>query len=111
MLLGGCLSAPLRWLPAARGPAPLRWLADVVAEAVVVVVPWSDTSDRHRAVIIPEKSCSPDVGELRRFAQRHLSAYKVPRSFRVRHELPRSATGKVLRGQLQELERAPEEGS
>jgi len=82
-----------------------------VSEAVVVVVPWSDTSDRHRAVIIPEKSCSPDVGELRRFAQRHLSAYKVPRSFRVRHELPRSATGKVLRGQLQELERAPEEGS
>jgi len=82
-----------------------------VSEAVVVLVPWSDTSDRHRAVIIPEQGCSPEAGELRRFAQEHLSSYKVPRSFRLRRDVPRSPTGKVLRRQLQELERAPAEGS
>ena len=81
-----------------------------VAEAVVVPVPWSDTSERHTAVIIPEAGCSPDPVDLRRFAHQHLSGYKVPRTFRVRREVPRSATGKILRRQLQQLEWAPSEG-
>ena len=82
-----------------------------VSEAVVVRIPWSDTSDRHRAVIIPKQGCSPEAGELRRFAQKHLSSYKVPRSFRLRLDVPRSPTGKILRTQLQELEQAAVEGS
>ena len=81
-----------------------------VLEAIVLLVPWSDTSDRHHAVIVPETDCSPDADELRRFAQQRLSSYKVPRSFRVRIDVPRSSTGKVLRKQLEALERAPAEG-
>ena len=80
-----------------------------VAEAVVVPVPWSDTSERHHAVIVPEPGCSPESADLRSFALQHLSAYKVPRSFRIRLEVPRSPTGKVLRRELRELEQPPVE--
>ena len=80
-----------------------------VAEAVVVPVPWSDTTERHHAVIVPEPGCSPDPADLRSFALQHLSAYKVPRSFRLRLEVPRSPTGKILRREVRQLEQAPRE--
>jgi len=73
-----------------------------VREAVVLPIPWSDTADRHRALIIPELGLLPDLEELRRFARARLSPHKVPRVFSIESEVPRSATGKISRRALQE---------
>lgn len=71
-----------------------------VREAVAVAVPYSDTSCRLKAIIIPEPGSEVSVDELREFARRHLIHYKVPRSFEIRTTVPRSPTGKILRQQL-----------
>jgi acyl-coenzyme A synthetase/AMP-(fatty) acid ligase len=41
------------------------------------------------------------VEELRRYARERLAGYKVPRVWEVRERLPRTASGKVLRAELE----------
>ena len=71
-----------------------------VREAVVLPLAFSDTGSRLRAVIVPEPGRPPSRDELRRFAREHLIDYKVPRVFEIRGDVPRSPTGKILRGEL-----------
>jgi long-chain acyl-CoA synthetase len=69
-----------------------------VGDCVVVPIRQSETVHRLKAVVSPRPGIDrPTTAELRTFAKLHLSAYKVPRLFEVRDDLPRSATGKVLR--------------
>jgi long-chain acyl-CoA synthetase len=70
-----------------------------VREAVVVPVRLSETVARLKAVIVPSE-LAPSGEELRRFARDHLVHYKVPRSFEIRTDVPRSPTGKILRHAL-----------
>jgi acyl-CoA synthetase (AMP-forming)/AMP-acid ligase II len=71
-----------------------------VREAVAVAIPFSDTCLRLKAIVVPEPGRELSVDDLRRFAREHLSGYKIPRRFEIRTELPRSATGKILRQEL-----------
>jgi len=71
-----------------------------VAEAVVLGVAFSETAARLKAVVVPRPGRAPSAEALRQFARQHLAPYKVPRSFEVRSEVPRSAAGKILRHQL-----------
>lgn len=73
-----------------------------VREVVVLAFPFSDTTTRLKAIVVPEPSCELRPQELRRFAREHLIHYKVPRVFEIRTAMPRSATGKIL---LEQLER------
>ena len=69
-----------------------------VGDCVVVPVRQSETVHRLKAIVTPRTGVArPTSAELRTFAKSHLSAYKVPRLFEVRDDLPRSSTGKVLR--------------
>jgi acyl-CoA synthetase (AMP-forming)/AMP-acid ligase II len=74
-----------------------------VGECVVVPIRISDTVQRLRAVVAPAagsgRLLSADV--LRRHAQDRLAPHKVPRLFDIRASLPRSASGKVLRRELE----------
>ena len=70
-------------------------------EAVVLALPFSDTTTRLKAIVVPEPGWEVRPQELRRFAREHLIHYKVPRVFEIRTEMPRSATGKILRKQLE----------
>jgi long-chain acyl-CoA synthetase len=72
-----------------------------VREAVVLAFPFSDTTTRLKAIVVPEPGCEVRPQELRRFAREHLIHYKVPRVFEIRTTMPRSATGKILRKQLE----------
>ncbi|HEX5243738.1 MAG TPA: class I adenylate-forming enzyme family protein [Tepidisphaeraceae bacterium] len=73
-----------------------------VSACVVVPMRASQTLFRLKAIVTPaERGKVPDLRELRVWAKERLSAYKVPRVFEVRHSLPRSATGKVLRHVLE----------
>lgn len=72
-----------------------------VREAVILAVPHSETVSRLKAIIVPEPGERPSSHELKRFARDHLIHYMVPRSFEIRTDVPRSATGKILRQELQ----------
>jgi long-chain acyl-CoA synthetase len=75
-----------------------------VAEAVVIATGFSDTADRLKAIVVPSPDQTPDLAQLREFASERLAAHKVPRSFEMRSDLPRSPTGKILRRELQAAE-------
>jgi long-chain acyl-CoA synthetase len=72
-----------------------------VREAVTLELPYSDTTSRLKAIIIPEDDREVGGEELQRFAREQLIHYKVPRVFEIRRTVPRSPTGKILREELQ----------
>jgi long-chain acyl-CoA synthetase len=70
-----------------------------VAEAVVVGIPDPRTGEqRLKAVIV--KKAEETADELIKFSKARLSAQKVPAVIEFRDAIPKSATGKILRGQL-----------
>jgi acyl-CoA synthetase (AMP-forming)/AMP-acid ligase II len=71
-----------------------------VHEAVAVAIPYSDTAQRLKAIVVPEPGRELGEDDLRRFAREHLTPYKIPRSFEIRTAAPRSPTGKILRREL-----------
>jgi long-chain acyl-CoA synthetase len=71
-----------------------------VGEVVVLPVKVTETVWRLRALIAPRSGSVP-IDELRAFARERLSPHKVPRIFEVVSCLPKSATGKVLRRELE----------
>ncbi len=69
-----------------------------VGDCIVVALPLSSTVTRLKALIAPRAGGpTPSPDALRRFAKSRLRPYKVPRIFEVRHFLPRSPAGKILR--------------
>jgi long-chain acyl-CoA synthetase len=72
-----------------------------VAEAVVVGIPDARTGEqRLKAVIVRAAEETPDV--LIRYCRERLASQKVPSVVEFRDEIPKSATGKILRGKLME---------
>jgi acyl-coenzyme A synthetase/AMP-(fatty) acid ligase len=74
-----------------------------VLEVAVTGVPDEELGQSVRAfVVLNEDVPEPDQEELRAFARRELAGFKVPTSWRFVPELPRNASGKVLRRVLAE---------
>jgi len=73
-----------------------------VEEAVVLGVPDERFGQRLAAFVVPSPGSALSAEELEAFARENLARFKVPREFRVVDELPRNATGKVLRRKLKE---------
>ena len=48
-------------------------------------------------MIVPAPGCTVSPGELKEALKRVLSAYKVPKEFRIVAELPKTNTGKILK--------------
>jgi long-chain acyl-CoA synthetase len=71
-----------------------------VREVVAVATSYSDTVRRLKAIVVPEPGRELSEQDLRRFAREHLTPYKIPRSFEIRADVPRSPTGKILRQEL-----------
>jgi acyl-CoA synthetase (AMP-forming)/AMP-acid ligase II len=71
-----------------------------VVEAAVVGVPHEVLGEDVAAVVVlaPGARATPD--EIREFCAQRLADYKVPRRVEVVGELPRNATGKVLKAEL-----------
>jgi acyl-CoA synthetase (AMP-forming)/AMP-acid ligase II len=72
----------------------------LVSEAIVVPLPYSETASRLKAVIVPVPGAELDAASLRGYAREHLIHYKVPRRFEITSDVPRTATGKILRQKL-----------
>jgi long-chain acyl-CoA synthetase len=73
-----------------------------VREAAVVGVPDSYRGETVKAFVSLRANASVTTGELIAFAKERLAAYKVPREIVVLDEVPKTATGKILRRQLRE---------
>lgn len=67
-----------------------------IAEACIVGDPDDRTGEAIRAVIVPANSAAIlDEEELISWCRTQMAAYKIPKRFEFRLELPRSAAGKV----------------
>ncbi|HXI03720.1 MAG TPA: long-chain-fatty-acid--CoA ligase [Candidatus Saccharimonadales bacterium] len=73
-----------------------------VAEAAVVGVEEGDKGEVPLAAVQLRRGASVGERELRRFCMERLARYKVPRTIIVLSELPRGATGKVLKDRVRE---------
>ena len=68
-----------------------------VAEAVVVGVPDPEWGQRVVAAVRLVAGATVSAGELQAWCRQRLAGYKVPKEIRIVAELPRNATGKLLR--------------
>jgi len=76
---------------------------DDVQDAAVVGVPDDDFGHRLRACIVSAPGAAQDVHEIKAYVKDHLARYKAPRDVVFLDELPRNATGKLLRKKLVEM--------
>ena len=77
---------------------------DDVFDAAVVGVDDADFGKRLRAFIVSAPGAPQDVEEIKLFVKNNLARYKVPRDVVFITELPRNATGKLLRRVLTEMD-------
>ncbi|MCM3587603.1 long-chain-fatty-acid--CoA ligase [Mesobacillus maritimus] len=78
----------------------------LVQEVVVAGIPDPYRGETVKAYVVPKEGSSLTEAELNEFARKHLAAYKVPRYYEFRNELPKTAVGKILRRTLVDEEKA-----
>jgi fatty-acyl-CoA synthase len=71
-----------------------------VKEAAAIGVEDADFGQRLRAFVVPAEGGGAGEEELKEYVKRNLARYKVPREIVFVRELPRNATGKVLKREL-----------
>jgi acyl-CoA synthetase (AMP-forming)/AMP-acid ligase II len=73
-----------------------------VAEAMVLGIPHDDLGQEVAVVVVPREGAEPTEEELRAYVAERLAYFKVPSHWRfTRTPLPRNATGKVKRAEVQ----------
>lgn len=77
---------------------------DHVSDVAVIGVDDVEFGKRLRAFIVAHPGTSPNADDLKQYVKNNLARYKVPRDVVFVAELPRNATGKVLRRVLSEMD-------
>jgi acyl-CoA synthetase (AMP-forming)/AMP-acid ligase II len=68
-----------------------------VEEVAIIGIPHPKWGEEVKAIVAPKPDQTVDPDELIAFTRERLATYKCPRSVDVLPELPRSATGKILK--------------
>ena len=71
-----------------------------IQEAAVIGVKDSKFGQRLRAYVVPREEGALSEEEIKEYVKQNLARYKVPREVVFMAELPRNATGKVLKREL-----------
>jgi acyl-CoA synthetase (AMP-forming)/AMP-acid ligase II len=77
---------------------------DAVAEAAALGVEDKEFGQRLRAFVVLEEGKQASEDDLKGYVKENLARYKVPREIVFIDELPRNATGKVLKRELAEMD-------
>lgn len=78
-----------------------------VLEAAVIGVADAQWGEVGAAYLIPRTGRSPDLATLPSWCRERLAAYKIPKSFTLVEDLPRTAAGKVRKPDLKDLHKCP----
>jgi fatty-acyl-CoA synthase len=73
-----------------------------LADAAVVGVPHGTWGEAGVAFVVPAEGETVSAEDLGRFVGDRLARYKIPKEFQLVDELPRTAYGKVVKGELVE---------
>lgn len=73
---------------------------EAVQEVVAAGVPHPYRGETVKAYIVLKDGANVTEEELNQFVRKQLAAYKVPRIYEFREELPKTAIGKILRRKL-----------
>jgi long-chain acyl-CoA synthetase len=71
-----------------------------VQECAVIGLPDAEWGERVTACVVPRPGNALDCAELEVFLKSRLSPFKVPKKFLTLDEMPKSATGKILKREL-----------
>jgi acyl-CoA synthetase (AMP-forming)/AMP-acid ligase II len=74
-----------------------------VADVAIVGKPDPVLGERVVAFVVPGEDGAPDPDELKSHVQAHLAHFKVPEAIFILEQLPRTATGKIIKKQLREM--------
>ena len=77
---------------------------DGVVEVAVIGVEDAEFGQRLKAFVVTAGEVEVSAEELKAHVKANLAAYKAPREFEFLDELPRNATGKILKRELHERE-------
>jgi fatty-acyl-CoA synthase len=75
-----------------------------VVEATAIGVEDKEWGHRLRAFVVKKDGAGVDEDAIKHYVRDHLARYKVPREVIFLEELPRNPTGKILKGELREME-------
>jgi long-chain acyl-CoA synthetase len=75
-----------------------------VEECAIIGLPDQEWGERVTAFIVARQGVNIDPQALKAFLKSRISAFKVPKEFRVVNELPKSPAGKILKRQLRRQE-------
>jgi acyl-CoA synthetase (AMP-forming)/AMP-acid ligase II len=73
-----------------------------VLDAAIIGLPDEVWGEAVCAIIVPREGAELDEQELKSFCRQKLAGYKVPRRIFIEEQLPRNASGKVLKYQLRQ---------
>jgi fatty-acyl-CoA synthase len=82
---------------------------DSISEAAVIGVQDKQFGQRLKAFVVPRSGANLSEDDVKGYVKENLARYKVPREVVFLSELPRNATGKVLKRDLQEGEEQEEQ--
>ncbi len=77
---------------------------EAVSEVAVIGVDDEEFGQRLKAFVVTRGNSGPSEDDLKGYVKQNLARYKVPREVEFLDELPRNATGKVLKRELREAE-------
>ncbi len=77
---------------------------EAVVEVAVIGIEDEEFGERLKAFVVASSGAEVSAEELKAYVKANLAAYKAPREVEFIDELPRNATGKILKRELHALE-------